>query len=127
LATLHQLRGRVGRGADKATCLLIHGRLNAVAKERLSVLKETNDGFKIAEADLHLRGAGEVLGIRQSGLPNFQFVNLFEHADLLSMATSEVKQLLAKDKKLTSDRGQALKNMLYLFRKDSTIHLLKAG
>ncbi|MBP5343712.1 MAG: ATP-dependent DNA helicase RecG [Alphaproteobacteria bacterium] len=127
MATLHQLRGRVGRGSDKAVCLLIHGRLSALAKERLAVLKDSNDGFKIAEADLRLRGAGEVLGVRQSGLPSFHFADLSEHAELLSMATAEVKQLLATDKNLTSSRGQALKNMLYLFQKDSAIHLLKAG
>jgi len=127
LATLHQLRGRVGRGTDKATCLLIHGRLSPVAKERLSVLKNTNDGFKIAEADLRLRGAGEVLGVRQSGLPEFHFVDLSVHAELLALVTQDARQLLAEDKNLTSSRGQALKNMLYLFQKDSAIHLLKAG
>jgi ATP-dependent DNA helicase RecG len=127
LATLHQLRGRVGRGSDKATCLLIHGRLSALARERLTVLKDTNDGFKIAEADLRLRGAGEVLGVRQSGLPEFHFADLTEHTDLLIEATHEAKALLAKDKNLTSDRGQALKNMLYLFQKDQEIDLLKAG
>ena len=127
LATLHQLRGRVGRGSDKAVCLLVHGRLSALAKERLGVLKATNDGFQIAEADLRLRGAGEVLGVRQSGLPIFRFADLSEHTDLLNMATAEVKQLLATDKNLTSNRGQALKNMLYLFQKDNVVHLLKAG
>lgn len=127
LATLHQLRGRVGRGQEKAVCILLHGRLSETARERLSVLRESDDGFKIAEADLKLRGAGEVLGIRQSGLPLFKLADMTEHADLLMTANEQVVQLLKEDPNLETEHGQALKNMLYLFQKDKELHLLKAG
>ena len=127
LATLHQLRGRVGRGHEKAACLLLHGRLSNTAKERLSVLRDTNDGFKIAEADLKLRGAGEVLGIRQSGLPEFRLANIIEQTDLFQLANQEAIRFLSRDPNLQTNRGQALKNMLYLFGKDKEIHFLKAG
>lgn len=127
LATLHQLRGRVGRGQEKAACVLLHSRLSATAKERLTVLRNSNDGFKIAETDLKLRGAGEVLGIRQSGLPVFQFADLAEHTDLLLLANREAVTFLSEDPNLQTNRGQALKNMLYLFNKDKEIHFLKAG
>ena len=127
LATLHQLRGRVGRGQEKAACVLLHGRLSDTAKERLSVLRNSNDGFKIAEADLKLRGAGEVLGIRQSGLPTFHFADITEHSDLLKLANQEATSFLSQDPHLQTNRGQALKNMLYLFGKDKEIHFLKAG
>lgn len=127
LATLHQLRGRVGRGQEKAACVLLHGRLSATAKERLTILRNSNDGFKIAEADLKLRGAGEVLGIRQSGLPAFHFADIVEHADLLQLANKQAITFLTSDPDLQTKRGQALKNMLYLFGKDKEIHFLKAG
>ena len=127
LATLHQLRGRVGRGQEKAVCILLHGRLSETARERLSVLRQTDDGFKIAEADLKLRGAGEVLGIRQSGAPLFKLADINEHAFLLMLANQEAQKILDKDPELKTSRGQALKNMLYLFKKDKEIHLLKAG
>ena len=127
LATLHQLRGRVGRGQEKAACILLHGRLSATAKERLTVLRNSNDGFKIAETDLKLRGAGEVLGIRQSGLPSFHFADIAEHADLLQLANQKAISFLSQDPQLQTNRGQALKNMLYLFGKDNEIHFLKAG
>ena len=127
LATLHQLRGRVGRGQEKAVCILLHGRLSDTAHERLSVLRESDDGFKIAEADLKLRGAGEVLGIRQSGVPLFKLADMTAHADLLMLANEEAQKILNEDPDLKTKRGQALKNMLYLFKKDKEIHLLKAG
>ena len=127
LATLHQLRGRVGRGQDKAACILLHGRLSDMAKERLTVLRNSNDGFKIAETDLKLRGAGEVLGVRQSGLPTFHFANILEHSELLKLANQEAMAFLAHDPNLQTNRGQALRNMLYLFCKDKEIHFLKAG
>ena len=127
LATLHQLRGRVGRGQEKANCILLHGRLSPIAKERLSVLRNSQNGFEIAEADLRLRGAGELLGIRQSGLPLFHFADPLEHADLLALANREATLFLQNDPELQTNRGQALKNMLYLFGKDETIQLLKAG
>jgi len=127
LATLHQLRGRVGRGQEKAVCILLHGRLSQTARERLTVLRESDDGFKIAEADLKLRGAGEVLGIRQSGVPLFKLADVAEHAPLLMLANEEAQKILNEDSDLQTNRGQALKNMLYLFKKDKEIHLLKAG
>ena len=127
LATLHQLRGRVGRGQEKAVCILLHGRLSETARERLAVLRESDDGFKIAEADLKLRGAGEVLGIRQSGVPLFKLADVAEHAHLLMRANEEAQKILNEDPDLQTNRGQALKNMLYLFKKDKEIHLLKAG
>ena len=126
LATLHQLRGRVGRGQEKAVCILLHGRLSEMARERLSVLRESDDGFKIAETDLKLRGAGEVLGIRQSGIPLFKLADVAEHANLLTLANEEAQRILKEDPELKTNRGQALKNMLYLFKKDKEIHLLKA-
>ena len=127
LATLHQLRGRVGRGQDKACCVLMHGRLSDIAKERLKILHDSQDGFRIAEADLKLRGAGEVLGLRQSGLPLFCVADIVEHADLLRLANQEAVAFLKEDPLLQTNRGQALKNMLYLFSKDKAIPLLKAG
>ena len=127
LATLHQLRGRVGRGQEKASCLLLHGRLSETARERLATLRDSNDGFYIAEADLRLRGAGEVLGIRQSGLPTFRIADLTWHNDLLQLANEQAIQILNEDPHLETKNGQALKNMLYLFQKDKELNLLKAG
>ena len=127
LSTLHQLRGRVGRGQDKACCLLLYGHLSALGKQRLAVLRDSSDGFQIAEADLKLRGAGEVLGLRQSGLSFFHFADLMEHMELLQLANEQAHQILTQDPLLQSKNGQALKNMLYLFKKDEQIHLLEAG
>ncbi len=127
LASLHQLRGRVGRGQDKAICLLLHARLSETGHKRLQILRDFDDGFKIAEADLRLRGAGEILGIRQSGLPLFHLANIEKHADLLSLANNHAQQILSQDPHLTTPHGQAIKNMLYLFQKDTVINLLNAG
>ena len=127
LASLHQLRGRVGRGQDKAICLLLHGRLSETGHKRLKILRDFDDGFKIAEADLHLRGAGEILGLRQSGLPLFHMANIEEHTDLLTLANQQAQKILTQDPYLTTPHGQAVKNMLYLFQKDTVINLLNAG
>ena len=127
LATLHQLRGRVGRGSLNSVCLLLYGKLSENARQRLELLRETEDGFKIAEADLKMRGAGEVLGWRQSGFQNFKFAQLPEHTDLLRQATIEAKEILKSDPILSTERGQALKTLLYLFEKDISVHTLKAG
>src|SRR5581483_6994572 len=98
LAQLHQLRGRVGRGKAKSSCLLLYGApLSETAKARLQIMRDTDDGFRIAEEDLRLRGGGEVLGTRQSGLPEFRLADLSLHGDLLAMARDDVKLILARD------------------------------
>lgn len=127
LATLHQLRGRVGRGTLSSVCLLLYAKLSDNARQRLELLRETEDGFKIAEADLQMRGAGELLGWRQSGLQDFKLAQFPEHTDLLKQATLEAKEILKSDPTLSSERGQALKTLLYLFEKETSIHTLKAG
>ena len=128
LAQLHQLRGRVGRGLDKSSCVLLYrGPLGETSKARLGIMRETEDGFKIAEEDLRLRGAGEVLGTRQSGLPAFRLADLEAHADLLSAVHDDVKLLLERDPLLKSPRGEALRVLLYLFRRDEAIRFLQSG
>ena len=128
LAQLHQLRGRVGRGHDKSSCVLLYrGPLGETAKARLGIMRETEDGFKIAEEDLRLRGAGEVLGTRQSGLPAFRLADLEAHADLLPAVHDDVKLLLERDPLLKSPRGEALRVLLYLFRRDEAIRFLQSG
>jgi ATP-dependent DNA helicase RecG len=128
LAQLHQLRGRVGRGGDKSSCVLLYrGPLGETSKARLTIMRETEDGFKIAEEDLRLRGAGEVLGTRQSGLPAFRLVDLEAHADLLPAVHDDVKLLLERDPLLKSPRGEALRELLYLFRRDEAIRFLQSG
>ena len=103
LAQLHQLRGRVGRGAAKSSCLLIyHGPLGETAKARLKTMRETDDGFVIAEEDLRLRGAGELLGTRQSGMPEFRLADLAAHADLLAVARDDAQLILTRDPELQS-------------------------
>ncbi len=127
LAQLHQLRGRVGRGAEKSFCFLIYGKLTDAAKERLKIMRDTEDGFLIAEKDLELRGGGEILGTRQSGLPTFKLADLAAHAELLAAARDDVKLILSKDPDLQKKRGQALKTLLYLFEQDQAIRTLEAG
>ncbi|HEX6980179.1 MAG TPA: ATP-dependent DNA helicase RecG [Alphaproteobacteria bacterium] len=128
LAQLHQLRGRIGRGDRPSTCLLLYATpLSDTAKARLSILRETEDGFRIAEEDLRLRGAGELLGTRQSGLPDFRLADLAVHGDLLDVARDDARLLLERDPGLTSARGQALRVLLYLFERDAAIGLLRAG
>jgi len=128
LAQLHQLRGRVGRGDRESTCLLLYsGPLSETAKERLKVMRETNDGFIIAEKDLKLRGAGELLGIRQSGLPVFRLADLTVHDHLLPMARDDASLILANDPQLESERGKALRVLLYLFEREAAIRYLRSG
>ncbi|RFB80947.1 ATP-dependent DNA helicase RecG [Methylovirgula sp. 4M-Z18] len=128
LAQLHQLRGRVGRGSGKSTCLLLYkGPLGEVARARLEIMRETEDGFRIAEEDLRLRGEGEVLGTRQSGTPGFKLANLDVHAPLLAIARDDAKLILAQDPDLQSPRGEALRVLLYLFERDEAVRLLRAG
>jgi ATP-dependent DNA helicase RecG len=128
LAQLHQLRGRVGRGADASTCLLLFkAPLGAIARERLDVMRQTNDGFEIAEMDLKLRGGGEVLGTRQSGLPGYRLASLELHADLMQAARDDAKLMMARDPGLTGERGEALRVLLYLFGRDDAVRLIRAG
>jgi ATP-dependent DNA helicase RecG len=128
LAQLHQLRGRVGRGPAKSTCLLLYQPpLGDVAKARLKTLRETEDGFVIAEEDLRLRGPGELLGSRQSGMPDFRLADLGVHAELLAAARDDAKMIVASDPQLKSTRGGALRVLLYLFERDEAVRLLRTG
>ncbi len=128
LSQLHQLRGRIGRGERQSTCLLVYKPgLGETARARLKAMRETEDGFRIAEMDLKLRGEGEILGTRQSGTPGFRFARLESHADLLEAARDDARLVLARDPDLRSPRGEALRVLLYLFERDEAIQLLKAG
>ncbi|MGI9364563.1 MAG: ATP-dependent DNA helicase RecG [Rhizobiaceae bacterium] len=128
LAQLHQLRGRVGRGTKQSTCLLLYkAPLGQVAQDRLKIMRETEDGFRIAEEDLKLRGEGEVLGTRQSGTPGFQVARMEFHADLLDTARDDARRIMQTDADLTTERGEALRVLLYLFSKDEAVRLLRAG
>ncbi|MGF1594597.1 MAG: ATP-dependent DNA helicase RecG [Kiloniellaceae bacterium] len=128
LAQLHQLRGRVGRGSGKSTCLLLwQGPLGETARARLRILRETDDGFRIAEEDLKLRGAGELLGTRQSGLPEFRLADLAVHDDLLATARDDARLILDRDAELAGERGQALRVLLYLFERDAAVKYLRSG
>ncbi|MBM3516612.1 MAG: ATP-dependent DNA helicase RecG [Alphaproteobacteria bacterium] len=128
LAQLHQLRGRVGRSDRPSSCLLLYATpLGEAARARLRILRETDDGFRIAEEDLRLRGPGEVLGTRQSGLPEFRIADLSLHADLLSAARDDSALVLARDPMLTSPRGEALRVLLYLFERDAAVAYLRSG
>jgi ATP-dependent DNA helicase RecG len=128
LAQLHQLRGRVGRGAGKSTCLLLYrAPLGEIAKARLAILRETEDGFRIAEEDLKLRGEGDLLGTRQSGLPGFHIARLEVHGKYLGAARDDAALILARDPDLQTPRGEALRYLLYLFGKDEAIKLIRAG
>ncbi len=128
LAQLHQLRGRIGRGSGKSTCLLLYNpQSGEIARKRLSTIRDTEDGFIIAEEDLKLRGAGEMLGTRQSGLPEFRLANAAAHGDLIKMAHDDARLILEKDPQLLSPRGTALRTLLYLFERDTAIKYLRSG
>jgi len=127
LAQLHQLRGRVGRGAERSSCVLLYGPLGEIGRARIDTMRKTEDGFEIAEEDLKLRGEGDVLGTRQSGMPGFRLAVPTKHSALLSMARDDAKALLAKDPKLQSPRGEAVRTLLYLFERDEAIRLVGAG
>ncbi len=128
LAQLHQLRGRIGRGDKPSACLLLyHSPLGTVARQRLSTLRQTDDGFLIAEEDLRLRGAGEVLGTRQSGLPTLRLADLAAHAELIAIAHDDARLVLDRDPHLETERGRALRTLLYLFRRDEAVQYLRAG
>jgi ATP-dependent DNA helicase RecG len=128
LAQLHQLRGRVGRGSGRSTCLLLYKTpLGEVARARIEILRETEDGFRIAEEDLRLRGEGEVLGSRQSGTPGFRLARLELHGQLLSLARQEAQAALERNPRLTGDENRPLRTLLYLFERDEAVRLLEAG
>ena len=128
LAQLHQLRGRIGRGSGTSTCLLLYAPpLTETASARLRILRETDDGFRIAEEDLRLRGAGELLGTRQSGMPRFRLADLAAHADLLAAARDDSKLIMERDPNLQSERGRALRTLLYLFERDAAVKYLRSG
>jgi ATP-dependent DNA helicase RecG len=128
LAQLHQLRGRVGRGSEASSCILVYkGKLSQNGEARLKIMRETEDGFVIAEEDLRLRGEGELLGTRQSGTPGFAIASLEAHGDLLEIARKDAHYLLDRDPDLSSPRGEAIRTLLYLFRRDEAIRFLHAG
>ncbi len=128
LAQLHQLRGRVGRGQARSSCLLLYrGPLGETAEARINTMRQTEDGFLIAEEDLRLRGEGELIGTKQSGLPAFRVARLEHHGDLLMEARAEAAGLYADDPKLTTPRGEALRRLLYLFERDAAVRLIGAG
>ncbi len=128
LAQLHQLRGRVGRGAAASTCLLLYQPpLSETGMKRLTTLRETEDGFRISEVDLEMRGSGDVLGTAQSGLPKFRIADLERQASLMAMAQDDARKLLLDDPSLTSERGKAARVLLYLMKQDQAIQLISVG
>ncbi|MBY0397680.1 MAG: ATP-dependent DNA helicase RecG, partial [Thermoleophilia bacterium] len=128
LAQLHQLRGRVGRGSGDSTCLMLYSPpLSAPAERRLSLLRETEDGFRIAEEDLAMRGAGDLIGTAQSGLPRFRIADLERQADLMALAQSDARALLAADPDLTGPRGRAARVLLWLTEQDRAVRMIRIG
>lgn len=128
LAQLHQLRGRVGRGTKESICILLYSsNIGNIAKERLSVMRETNDGFIISEKDLKLRGAGEVLGTKQSGGEMFKVLDINIHENLIKIANKEAKLIINKNPTLSGDTGDNLKILLYMFDQDKAIKLINSG
>ncbi|KQT21707.1 MULTISPECIES: ATP-dependent DNA helicase RecG [unclassified Bradyrhizobium] len=128
LAQLHQLRGRIGRGSEASTCILLYSEpLGEMSKARLKVIRETTDGFRIAEEDLKLRGEGDVLGVRQSGLPGYRIARPEVHGQLIAQARDEALRILKDDPKLKGERGEALRCLLYLYERDEAIPLIGAG
>ncbi len=128
LAQLHQLRGRIGRGEVASSCLLLYATpLGETAKQRLSIMRDSDDGFRIAEEDLRLRGGGEVLGTRQSGMPALRVADLAVHQDLLAIAQDDARLILTRDPALASPRGEALRTLLYLFQRDAAVRYARTG
>jgi ATP-dependent DNA helicase RecG len=128
LAQLHQLRGRIGRGSERSTCLLLYrAPLGETAKARLAIMRDTEDGFRIAEEDLRLRGEGDLLGTKQSGVPGFRVARLEVHGKMIAAARDDAALILSRDPDLASPRGEALRDLLYLFERDEAVQLLRAG
>jgi ATP-dependent DNA helicase RecG len=128
LAQLHQLRGRVGRGSQASTCLLMYqAPLSENGQKRLTVMRETEDGFRIAETDLEMRGAGDLIGTAQSGVPRFRIADMESQSALMAIAQSDARKLLADDPDLTSERGQATRVLLWLMEQDQAIRLISVG
>ena len=128
LAQLHQLRGRVGRGAVASTCLLLFQEpLSETGRRRLEILRETEDGFRISEEDLAMRGAGDVIGTAQSGLPRFRIADLERQAALMQIAQTDARKMLVDDPKLESERGKAARTLLWLMEQDKAIRLISVG
>jgi ATP-dependent DNA helicase RecG len=128
LAQLHQLRGRIGRGSEASTCLLLYREpLNDMSTARLKVIRETTDGFRIAEEDLKLRGEGDVLGVRQSGLPGYRIARSDVHGQLITQARDEALRIMKENPRLKGARGEALRCLLYLFERDEALPLIGAG
>ncbi|HGG65475.1 MAG TPA: ATP-dependent DNA helicase RecG [Rhodobacteraceae bacterium] len=128
LAQLHQLRGRVGRGSEQSTCLLMYQPpLSETAARRLEILRETEDGFRIAEEDLAMRGAGDLIGTAQSGLPRFRVADLERQAGLMAVAQSDARKLMAEDPTLEGERGKAARVLLWLMEQDKAIRLISVG
>ena len=128
LAQLHQLRGRVGRGAGRSTCLLLYkGPLGESSRARIQILRETEDGFRIAEEDLRLRGEGDVLGARQAGTPGFRLARLEVHGALLRQARDHAESAVNRNERLAGDENRGLRTLLYLFERDAAVRLMEAG
>jgi ATP-dependent DNA helicase RecG len=128
LAQLHQLRGRIGRGSEASTCLLLYKEpLGEMSTARLKVIRETTDGFRIAEEDLKLRGEGDVLGVRQSGLPGYRIARTDVHGQLITQARDEALRIMKDNPRLKGERGEALRALLYLFERDEALPLIGAG
>ena len=128
LAQLHQLRGRIGRGSEASTCLLLYKEpIGELSAARLKAIRETTDGFKIAEEDLKLRGEGDVLGTRQSGLPGYRLARPEAHGQLIQQARAEAVDIMRDNPQLKGKRGDALRMLLYLFERDEALPLIGAG
>jgi len=128
LAQLHQLRGRVGRGTKPSSCILLYkGPLGETAEARLRILRETEDGFRIAEEDLRLRGPGDALGAAQSGFPQFRIADVVAHGDLLLAARDDARMIVDRNGGLAGERGEALRALLYLFSRDDAVRLIRSG
>ena len=128
LAQMHQIRGRVGRGGEQGVCLLLYASpLSATGKQRLEAMRASTDGFELSEQDLKLRGGGEVLGTRQSGLPEMRIADYAADQALMQTARRDAQLLLDKDPTLQNERGQAIRTLLYLFSQDQVAPYLKIG